>query len=83
MSRITYFEMALRDVGMLPKLEGTEHVNMALIIKFVRNYFFEPVDYPQVPQNSEAADDTYLFQPEDRQSGHHPFSGLPAGLQGC
>lgn len=35
----TYFEMALRDIGMLPKLEGTEHVNMALIIKFVRNYF--------------------------------------------
>jgi len=26
----TYFEMALRDIGMLPKLEGTEHVNMAL-----------------------------------------------------
>ena len=46
----TYFEMALRDIGMLPKLEGTEHVNMALIIKFVRNYFFEPVEYPEVPQ---------------------------------
>ncbi len=57
----TYFEMALRDVGMLPKLEGTEHVNMALIIKFVRNYFFEPVDYPVIPCRKEAGDDTYLF----------------------
>ena len=57
----TYFEMALRDIGMLPKLEGTEHVNMALIIKFVKNYFFEPVDYAEIPQRKEAGDDAYLF----------------------
>ncbi len=57
----TYFEMALRDIGMLPKLEGTEHVNMALIIKFVRNYFFGPVDYPEIPTLKEAGDDDYLF----------------------
>jgi acyl-CoA dehydrogenase len=58
----TYFEMALRDIGMLPKLEGTEHVNMALIIKFVKNYFFEPVDYPEIPQKKDAGDDAYLFR---------------------
>lgn len=58
----TYFEMALRDVGMLPKLEGTEHVNMALIIKFVKNYFFQPADYPATPQMREAGDDGYLFR---------------------
>jgi acyl-CoA dehydrogenase len=58
----TYFEMALRDIGMLPKLEGTEHVNMALIIKFVRNYFFGPVEYPEVPMRKEAGDDEYLFR---------------------
>jgi acyl-CoA dehydrogenase len=58
----TYFEMALRDIGMLPKLEGTEHVNMALIIKFVKNYFFGPVDYPEVARRSEAGDDGYLFR---------------------
>jgi len=57
----TYFEMAIRDIGMLPKLEGTVHVNMALIIKFVRNYFFDPVDYPEVPRRNEAANDGYLF----------------------
>ncbi len=66
----TYFEMALRDIGMLPKLEGTEHVNMALIIKFVRNYFFEPVDYPDIPQRKEAGDDAYLF--------HQKTGGLAA-----
>jgi acyl-CoA dehydrogenase len=57
----TYFEMAIRDIGMLPKLEGTEHVNMALIIKFVRNYFFGPVDYPEIPRRCEASDDDYLW----------------------
>mgnify|MGYP000548434348 CR=1 FL=1 len=57
----TYFEMAIRDIGMLPKLEGTEHVNMALIIKFVKNYFFEPVEYPEVAQQYESRDDSYLF----------------------
>ena len=62
----TYFEMALRDIGMLPKLEGTEHVNMALIIKFVKNYFFGPVDYPEIPRRHEAGDDSYLF---------HQFTG--------
>ncbi|MDT8422858.1 MAG: acyl-CoA dehydrogenase [Desulfuromonadales bacterium] len=58
----TYFEMAIRDIGMLPKLEGTEHVNMALIIKFVRNYFFAPLDYPDLPRRNEAGDDNYLFR---------------------
>lgn len=57
----TYFEMAIRDIGMLPKLEGTEHVNMALIIKFIRNYFFNPVDFPEVARSTEISDDHYLF----------------------
>lgn len=58
----TYFEMAIREIGMLPQLEGTEHVNMALIIKFVQNYFFGPVDYPEVPKRDDAGDDGYLFK---------------------
>ncbi len=58
----TYFEMALRDIGMLPKLEGTEHVNMALIIKFVKNYFFGPIEYPEIPKKNEPVDDSYLFR---------------------
>lgn len=57
----TYFEMAIRDIGMLPKLEGTEHVNMALNVKFIRNYFFDPIDYPEVPRRNDIADDSYLF----------------------
>jgi len=37
----TYFEMAARDIRALPKLEGTVHVNIALINKFIPNYFFQ------------------------------------------
>ena len=57
----TYFEMAIRDIGMLPKLEGTEQVNMALIIKFIANYFFHPVDYPEIPKRNDPSNDSYLF----------------------
>lgn len=58
----TYFEMAIRSINMLPKLEGTEHVNMALIIKFVPNYFFGHIDYPPLERREEPADDAYLFR---------------------
>jgi acyl-CoA dehydrogenase len=78
----TYFEMALRDIGMLPKLEGTEHVNMALIIKFVKNYFFEPVDYPEIPQRKEAGDDTYLFNQKTGSLASIRFSDYRAAYKG-
>ncbi|NPV92128.1 MAG: acyl-CoA dehydrogenase [Firmicutes bacterium] len=57
----TYFESAIRDIGMIPRLEGTTHVNIALVIKFMRNYFFNPVDYPEIPRRDEPGDDSYLF----------------------
>ena len=56
-----YFEMAARDIRGLPKLEGTVHVNIALILKFMPNYFLNPGTYPEVPKRSDAADDTFLF----------------------
>ncbi len=58
----TFFEMAARDIRALPKLEGTVHVNIALIIKFLQNFLFIPKEYPEIPQRSDAADDTFLFK---------------------
>lgn len=58
----TYFEMAARDIRALPKLEGTVHVNIALIVKFMANYFFNPADYPAVPRRDEAQNDDFLFR---------------------
>ena len=56
-----YFEMAARDIRALPKLEGTVHVNMALIIKFMANYFFKPAKFPEVGRVDEARHDAFLF----------------------
>ena len=57
-----YFEMAVRDIRALPKLEGTVHVNMALIIKFMANYFFHPKSYPKIPLCNGPVDDDFLFR---------------------
>jgi len=59
--RDTYFEMAARDIRALPKLEGTVHVNIALILKFMTNYLFKPVKYPQVSKQFIAQNDDFLF----------------------
>jgi acyl-CoA dehydrogenase len=56
-----YFEMAVRDIRALPKLEGTVHVNIALIVKFMANYFFSHKEYPQITRQDEARNDDFLF----------------------
>ncbi|WP_405473030.1 acyl-CoA dehydrogenase family protein [Streptomyces anulatus] len=57
-----YFAQAAIEIRGLPKLEGTVHVNLALILKFMRNHLLNPVDYPAVPTRLDAADDAFLFQ---------------------
>jgi len=64
-----YFEMAARDIRALPKLEGTVHVNIALIVKFMPNYFFNPMEYPEIPRRQDARNDDFLFE-------QGPASGL-------
>jgi acyl-CoA dehydrogenase len=56
-----FFEMAARDIRALPKLEGTVHVNMALIIKFMANYFFNPDVFPMIPRRTDPVNDDFLF----------------------
>jgi acyl-CoA dehydrogenase len=57
----TYFEMAARDIRALPKLEGTVHVNIALIVKFMANYFFQPAELPEIPRRDDPRNDDFLF----------------------
>jgi acyl-CoA dehydrogenase len=56
-----YFESAARDIRALPKLEGTVHVNIALILKFMPNYFFNPTHYPAIPKVFTPKNDAFLF----------------------
>lgn len=60
--RDMYFEMAARDIRALPKLEGTVHVNIALIVKFMPNFFFNPEDCPEIGRRDDPADDAFLFR---------------------
>jgi len=56
-----YFETAARDIRALPKLEGTVHVNMALIVKFMANYFFRPQKFPEILKQDDQTNDDFLF----------------------
>jgi acyl-CoA dehydrogenase len=57
----TYFEQAAMDIRALPKLEGTVHVNMALVLKFLPSYLLRPAALPDVPRRRDVADDAFLF----------------------
>lgn len=57
----TYFREAAALIGTLPKLEGTVHVNVGLILKFMPNYLFNPVEYPDVGTRADAADDAFFW----------------------
>ena len=77
-----YFEMAARDIRALPKLEGTVHVNMALIIKFMPNYFFNPGEFPAVAQARRRRQRRLPLPPgADQGPGQHPVPRLQPRLR--
>ena len=59
--RGSYFEAAKNIIGGLPKLEGTVHVNLALVLKFLPNYLFGSEALEPAPHRAEAQDDAFLF----------------------
>ncbi|GBF49672.1 acyl-CoA dehydrogenase, C-terminal domain protein [Leptospira ryugenii] len=56
-----YFEMATRDIRMLPKLEGTVHINMMLVNQFLNAYLFEKKPAKKVPHITAPQSDDFLF----------------------
>lgn len=57
----TYFSMGACDIRGPSKLEGTVHVNVQLIRKFMKNYFFSPAQYAPVAPEFSLKDDLFLF----------------------
>jgi acyl-CoA dehydrogenase len=57
----TYFCEVARLIGALPRLEGTVHVNVAQILKFMPNYMFNPAAYPEIGTRSDPADDVFFW----------------------
>ncbi len=61
----TFFETVAREIGLLPRLEGTVHINIGLLAKFMPNYLFAPLEgnaaLPAIGRRDDAADDSFLF----------------------
>jgi acyl-CoA dehydrogenase len=57
----TYFSIGAADIRGPSKLEGTVHVNVQLIRKFMKNYFFSPAQYAPVAPEFSDKDDLFLF----------------------
>jgi acyl-CoA dehydrogenase len=56
-----YISDAYGTMDYLFRLEGTAHVNMALVLKFMKNYFFGNVEYPEILVCDQAKDDSNVF----------------------
>lgn len=58
----TIFEAMAREIGLLPRLEGTVHINIGLLGKFMPNFLFAPSsELPVIGRRDDASDDTFLF----------------------
>jgi acyl-CoA dehydrogenase len=88
LERDTYFRGAGKDIGAPAKVEGTAHVNLALILKLMPNYLLAPAGQPPVPTRQDAADDEFLFRQgparglgnvtfADWRLAFEPFADLP------
>ncbi|MEO3761435.1 acyl-CoA dehydrogenase family protein [Mycobacterium sp. B14F4] len=58
----TMFREVAQLIGTLPRLEGTVHVNVGLVLKFMPNYMLNPTHYPPVPARNDDADDTFFWR---------------------
>lgn len=52
----TYFEMALRDIQLIPGLEGSTHINLGLTVQFMPRYLGTPDPSMPVPGSLVAGD---------------------------
>ena len=57
----TFFHMGAADIRGPSKLEGTVHVNVQLIRKFMKNYLFNPAEYKPVDPDFSFNDDLFLL----------------------
>ncbi len=56
-----YFQQAVIELVGFPKLEGTRHVNMALIAKLIPSYMFMPGEFEEIGRITNGNNDDFLF----------------------
>ena len=76
--RNTYFAEVTELIGALPRLEGTVHVNVAQILKFMPNYLFNPGSYREVGTRDDPADDVFFWG--RARPGVRPRCNSPIGF---
>lgn len=57
-----YFEQAVQELVGFPKLEGTRHVNMALIAKLIPSYMFMPGQFEEIGRITDNRNDDFMFK---------------------
>ena len=68
----------------LPRLEGTVHVNVGLVLKFMPNYMLNPKDYPQIPNPQRPGRRQLLLEAgADPRRGQDPVRRLDTGVRGA
>ncbi|MFD8103449.1 acyl-CoA dehydrogenase family protein [Nocardia fluminea] len=60
--KATYFAQASRYINHLPRLEGTVHVNVGQILKFMPNYMLNPKEYPAIGTDLASGDQPFFWQ---------------------
>jgi acyl-CoA dehydrogenase len=71
----TMFREVAQLIGALPRLEGTVHVNVGLVLKFMPNYMLNPAEYPPIPVRDDPADDVFFWnQGPTRGAGRIQFA---------
>ena len=78
----TMFREVAQLIGALPRLEGTVHVNVGLVLKFMPNYMLNPREYPEIPTRNDATDDTFFWsQGPTRGAGKVQFADWTTGYE--
>jgi acyl-CoA dehydrogenase len=87
----TYFEMALRDIQLIPSLEGSVHINLVLTAQFIPQYFNRTQFNQPIPDSSTGhyrlAENAYLMEAHSSQinminfpnylDGYWPLKSVP------
>ncbi len=80
----TYLEMALRDVQLIPSLEGSTHINLEFTSQFIGRYFDEPdrslLDPGALALRSPGGRESLLFGSRHRRRENHCVPAIPKGV---
>ena len=82
----TFLEMAIREVPLIPSLEGSTHINFQLTAQFVENYFADSSNDAMAPQSvtlnpDDPLENPYWFGRHDRHSKTVQFAGWAAAYK--